>query len=175
MYHLFRDKKMATDGGETPNADQQKRIWRDIWRLKVPNKVKIIAWRACMDGLPTRYNLKKRKVIEEANCQFRFGAEEDTKDALYQCSTLKESWTKHLNVSYSTEPNQVFVDIARQVSERGNKEELEKAFFLLLGAAGLEEIKWLLKANSWKQKLLLIKPYLCRNLGRLLREMICVV
>ena len=38
-------------------------IWPILWKLCIPNKIKIFGWRACNDILPTKCNLVKRKII----------------------------------------------------------------------------------------------------------------
>ena len=34
-------------------------FWKKIWQVNVPSKVKIFAWRVCLDGLPTLLNLRR--------------------------------------------------------------------------------------------------------------------
>ena len=45
------------------NLSLTKRIWKGIWSLKVPNRVKTLIWRAGTNSLPSKANLMKRKVV----------------------------------------------------------------------------------------------------------------
>lgn len=43
-------------------------LWKALWRAKVPGKVKICIWRGCLNALPTRVNLKVKKVVMDDCC-----------------------------------------------------------------------------------------------------------
>ena len=43
-------------------------IWKKLWKVRVPNKMKVFAWRACHEILPTRVNLVKRNIIRDNIC-----------------------------------------------------------------------------------------------------------
>ena len=43
-------------------------LWKNLWLLQVPNKVRNLLWRACRDAMPTKANLVRRKIIEEPLC-----------------------------------------------------------------------------------------------------------
>uniref|UniRef100_A0A803M6S1 NADH dehydrogenase [ubiquinone] flavoprotein 1, mitochondrial n=2 Tax=Chenopodium quinoa TaxID=63459 RepID=A0A803M6S1_CHEQI len=43
-------------------------IWKKIWNLKVLPRVKVFAWRACQDALPTRVALNRRLRDFDASC-----------------------------------------------------------------------------------------------------------
>lgn len=62
-YYLHKDLENK-HVGESSSGNLHSDIWKSIWNLKVPNKVKTFIWRACSNALPTY--LWRRKVIKEA-------------------------------------------------------------------------------------------------------------
>ena len=63
-----------------------KAFWRRLWKMKVPNKIKKILWRACSDALPTRCNLLRRKVLDDPTCPQCGIESESSLHALWECS-----------------------------------------------------------------------------------------
>ena len=74
------------------NSAGLKSFWKLIWRLKVPNKVKVFTWRACSRALPTKVNLKKRKVIDSTVCDQCRCLNEDEVHAIWDCVQVREVW-----------------------------------------------------------------------------------
>ena len=54
--------------GEHSAARRDESIWRKLWRLNMPPKVCMFLWRACLNILPTRENLNKRRVQVDPMC-----------------------------------------------------------------------------------------------------------
>ena len=50
------------DGVEHSNAGIDGKVWKTIWALKVPPKVRNFIWRACSNILPTKDNLHHQRV-----------------------------------------------------------------------------------------------------------------
>ena len=48
---------------ESSRGSDMQKVWQALWRLKVPNKIKIFSWRVCHGILPTWVNLAKRRII----------------------------------------------------------------------------------------------------------------
>ncbi|XP_050124189.1 uncharacterized protein LOC126601507 [Malus sylvestris] len=45
-------------------------LWKAMWLANVSSKVKICIWMSCLNALPTRVNLKKRKILVDDCCPF---------------------------------------------------------------------------------------------------------
>lgn len=69
-----------------------KDLWNIIWSATVLPRVKLFAWRACLDALPTRLGLHKRMCSMEANCSLCGGREESAVHALFDCGLAQSVW-----------------------------------------------------------------------------------
>ncbi|XP_075657106.1 uncharacterized protein LOC142627188 [Castanea sativa] len=54
----------STDQAISSNQANQRRIWKGIWKMQVPNKIKHFVWRIFNNALPTKCNLKRRHIID---------------------------------------------------------------------------------------------------------------
>nr|XP_023889503.1 uncharacterized protein LOC112001554 [Quercus suber] len=76
-------------------------LWRKIWQLKVPPKVKIFAWRACMNGLPTLYNLRCKGLNFAGFCSLCDKCMETTTYALIHCEHARATWALWLDCPFN--------------------------------------------------------------------------
>lgn len=67
-------------------------IWKFVWKLKVPPKIKYCIGRACHEGLPTREALFRRSLIDDPTCQFCHAAIETTRHLLFACNVASAIW-----------------------------------------------------------------------------------
>ncbi|KAB2598128.1 ribonuclease H protein [Pyrus ussuriensis x Pyrus communis] len=67
-------------------------LWKALWRAKVPGKVKICIWRSCLNALPTRVNLKKRRVIVDDCCPFCANVPKTIDHGTLHCSRASTIW-----------------------------------------------------------------------------------
>lgn len=52
MYSVKSAYGMMQLVGEGSNAQLIKDLWKSIWKMQIPLKVEVLAWRACNEGLP---------------------------------------------------------------------------------------------------------------------------
>ena len=87
-YHVARRLLIDANWGGTSMEGDAKKIWSAIWKLRLPNKVKVFVWRACHEILPTVANLTIRKVIHDDKCLICTRKLESTIHALWDCAAV---------------------------------------------------------------------------------------
>ena len=78
--------------GESSYGDPRERLWKKVWHLNSPSKIKIFAWRACVDAFPTMVNLKKRSIGETDICPCCGGEVESIFHSIIRCEVAKRVW-----------------------------------------------------------------------------------
>ena len=87
---LCEDENRAT--ASAYDGSLQQSFWKCIWKIQIPYKVKTFLWRVCSKALPTKVNLKKRKVLEDDRCCICLSAQETTFHAIWSCEELEQIW-----------------------------------------------------------------------------------
>ena len=83
-YWLAMDMHNAEQEG-TSEASGQRQLWKSIWGVVMPNKIKNFVWRACQNFLPTKSNLYRRQVINSEVCEVCDKSCETTSHVLLHC------------------------------------------------------------------------------------------
>lgn len=84
--------KQEKDLGKSSKAAEGGQVWATIWKMEVPNKIRVFEWRACQDILPTRQNLFRRKVVNEDCCEQCKKAPESVLHVLWECGVAQDVW-----------------------------------------------------------------------------------
>uniref|UniRef100_A0A2N9GG60 Reverse transcriptase zinc-binding domain-containing protein n=1 Tax=Fagus sylvatica TaxID=28930 RepID=A0A2N9GG60_FAGSY len=85
-YQLAILTKHESVSGSSSTMKQYRKFWKVLWKIKVPDKIKIHLWRACMNALPTGLALHRRRVINDPLCPVCGGEVETPTHALWSCS-----------------------------------------------------------------------------------------
>ena len=93
-YHVARQLHKETDWAECSKGAVGGAVWKVLWKLKLPNKIKVFGRRACCNILPTRVNLVHRKIIQDNRCEVcKFEAETGI-HALWNCGVARDVWAR---------------------------------------------------------------------------------
>ena len=131
--------------GECSGGDYRAPLWRKMWHLKIPAKVRIFAWRAYVNGLPTRLNMVTKGIDVDATCPLCGKDGENTKHALLYCKKICDVWWfwQSCPINLLVETNDV-MDVALRIMEVGASHDLE-IFLSQCGRFGTIGIKWLMR------------------------------
>ncbi|KAK9984557.1 hypothetical protein SO802_034082 [Lithocarpus litseifolius] len=130
-YHIALSFVDSNEEGECSSPDPRTALWKRIWRLKIPQKLKIFTWRSCVNGLPTMLNLSQRGIHCSGFCPICDKALESTAHALLLCDHAKLTWAHWLNCPFEiTSSPRDLVDVALDFNENGSPLDLELFFAL---------------------------------------------
>ena len=73
-----------------------KHLWRTLWSMQVPNKIKNPVWRACHNSLQTKENLVRRTIIDNPIYDRCKQVPKSSLHALWFCGELDVVWEDDL-------------------------------------------------------------------------------
>ena len=91
-YMVARRMKGEGSRAESSGGCVGKLVWSVLWKLCIPNKIKIFGWCACNNILPTKYYLVKRKIITNDKCHICTREVESVTHALWGCAAVQDVW-----------------------------------------------------------------------------------
>uniref|UniRef100_A0A7N2N060 Reverse transcriptase zinc-binding domain-containing protein n=1 Tax=Quercus lobata TaxID=97700 RepID=A0A7N2N060_QUELO len=74
------------------SMDGVSKVWKGMWKIKTPNKIRHFLWRAARDSLPTKQNLCQRHVLVDASCPLCDEHTESLMHCLWLCDHAKAVW-----------------------------------------------------------------------------------
>lgn len=91
-YHKLKRIEGAADLGPSSSSTVQAHIWKLVWNTTVPQKIKVFVWKACLNILPTRENLFKRKIHPNGLCPICQRYSELVEHLLLFCDWTRPIW-----------------------------------------------------------------------------------
>jgi len=90
-YHCQWTSKFENEDQTAVNGlDNQ--VWKRLWKLSIPGKIKIHGWRSLNSLIPCKGILFNRHVIDNAACLLCQTSSEDIKHMMFTCGRAKSIW-----------------------------------------------------------------------------------
>ncbi|CAH2946075.1 MAG: hypothetical protein PPHERAN_6355, partial [uncultured Paraburkholderia sp.] len=87
-----QNRRGRDKGSCSSRYEEEVRMWKQIWALKVKEKLKHFIWRACHDRLPVASNIQKRGMKVDDICRQCEEASETVEHLFFQCRKSKTIW-----------------------------------------------------------------------------------
>ncbi|XP_072084658.1 uncharacterized protein [Arachis hypogaea] len=94
-YHVAKEEKDSKEEGRICKASTSqdwREIWEAIWRLPVPQKVRMFLWKAVHRILPVNTNLHQRRITTTLTCSICQEEDETIEHALLLCPWTRAVW-----------------------------------------------------------------------------------
>ena len=112
-YYVARKVLEVSEQGESSSSDLRAPLWKKMWHLNIPAKVRIFAWRLCMNAILTMPNLSQRGVPVDPLCPLCSKEAEFVEHAILKCEIAKKVWENWIGYPISLlEGRRDFSDIA---------------------------------------------------------------
>ena len=90
-YRLLANEASANSPSSS-NPHPQRHLWRGVWMLHTPNKVKHFIWHACNNSLPTLDNLFHHQIVSSICCNICNAYPEDILHVVWGCIEVANMW-----------------------------------------------------------------------------------
>lgn len=71
---------------------QSDQVWKRLWKLNCPNKMKHLMWRLGHDAIALRMTLKRRGMDIDTKCLISNRMDEDGSHFFFKCKEVKHIW-----------------------------------------------------------------------------------
>jgi hypothetical protein len=89
-YYIAQNILEPNHHEESSAGDPYQPLWKKIWRMKIPSKIRTFAWRACKKGIPLKEILQHRGLNIDPACPRCRRPSKSIVHALRECSELEE-------------------------------------------------------------------------------------
>ncbi|KAF5205698.1 Reverse transcriptase zinc-binding domain [Thalictrum thalictroides] len=77
---------------QTQTQVSNKSLWSTIWKLRVPHRIKLFAWKCIRNCLPTKSNLHFRNITKNDLCPMCLMHSETLSHCLFTCPLISPIW-----------------------------------------------------------------------------------
>ncbi|CAN1156138.1 Putative ribonuclease H protein At1g65750 [Linum perenne] len=88
----YRYLQSITHPQNQPVDVSLKKLWKWLWHLDLPPKLKFFLWRACKNALPTKASLFRRRCSDSAVCVTCLAEVETLEHLLFHCAVSRSFW-----------------------------------------------------------------------------------
>ncbi|XP_050281937.1 uncharacterized protein LOC126722840 [Quercus robur] len=92
-YFYLKTEARSTIPLRRNNTEMLRPLWKKIWKLSLPCKVRNFLWRACRNAIPMK-NLQRHCVVDDPLCPLCSQHEENVLHALWSCPELAQVWNE---------------------------------------------------------------------------------
>uniref|UniRef100_A0A2N9G3M9 CCHC-type domain-containing protein n=1 Tax=Fagus sylvatica TaxID=28930 RepID=A0A2N9G3M9_FAGSY len=123
-YRLIAERNNLAQG-ESSSGYPMAKVWRAVWKVQLPNNIKVFTWRALHNALPTLVNLERRKISQSIWCPRCKLQAETVLHAIWECDEVANCWSEStMAVNYKLHFGD-FTQLVWEIFEKQGVEGLE--------------------------------------------------
>ncbi|RYR17605.1 hypothetical protein Ahy_B03g062308 [Arachis hypogaea] len=133
-YFAAKGEFQSRDNGNPSTSDARRELWKEIWKMKIPAKIKSFLWKAAHDIVPVNSNLFKKRIAGSPICQICNKEVETTEHALLLCEWTRAAWFGAdcqciPTIETVTEFGDWFMTIIQKIKSVGGRRKIEESIW----------------------------------------------
>ncbi|KAK7859072.1 putative ribonuclease h protein [Quercus suber] len=85
-------KNGVAQANPSSSTDTDATVWKGVWKIHAPSKIRHFMWRVLKDSLPTKLNLRTRQVMVDEACSLCEDGKETIMHSLWYCEQAQAVW-----------------------------------------------------------------------------------
>jgi hypothetical protein len=92
-YQVKKAYEILTHTEQQPPYPHQSRIWKKLWKIKLPQKILSVAWKILHHAIPVKFELNRRGIHCDVACNLCTNDSNETMDHIFlQCEFARAVW-----------------------------------------------------------------------------------
>lgn len=91
-YYQIKKNEQRQVSGPSTSYDTGGNMWKRLWKIKVPQKIKHFLWKICHNSIPVLANLWKKKLVNSALCPLCLKEPKTIEHTLLLCEWTRGVW-----------------------------------------------------------------------------------
>ncbi|XP_072079573.1 uncharacterized protein [Arachis hypogaea] len=91
-YQCAKKEKEFANMNQASSSVKYGKLWKKVWGMQVPQKIKMFSWKACHNIIAVNANLYKKKLTKCPLCRICEEKEETVEHAILLCNWTRAAW-----------------------------------------------------------------------------------
>ena len=120
-YHMLFEGESRQEPGSS-SSENSHQVWKSIWKIRTPNKIRHFIWCVARDSMPIKRNLKARHLPVEETCELCGDSQESFMHSIWLCEHAQSVWKSELCfVQYYRKGFRMFFVLLEEVLRKGSR------------------------------------------------------
>ena len=119
--YRLQENGVAQENPSSSSTDAAATVWKGVWKIHAPSKIRHFVWRAFRDSLPTKPNLRIRNIMVDEACSLCEDGKETILHSLWYREHAQTVWkAKRSFVDLYKKQHWSFMDLFKMVNKEGS-------------------------------------------------------
>ena len=119
--YRLQENGVSQENPSSSSTDAATTVWKGVWKIHAPYKIRHFVWRALKDSLPIKPNLRIRNIMVDEACSLCEDGRETILHSLWYCEHAQTVWKAERSfVDLYKKQHRSFMDLFEMVNKEGS-------------------------------------------------------
>ena len=145
--YRMQENGVSQENPSSSSTETAATVWKGVWNIQAPSKIKHFVWQALRDSLPTKPNLRIRNIMVDETCFLCEGGMETVLHSLWYCEQAQTVWKSERSfVDLYKKQHRSFMDLFEMVNKEGSS--FRMAWFATIAWSLWQRQNWIRESQT---------------------------